>query len=305
MTVPHARPRVRFPAAILVLIIPAAVSFAAAVAAERPDPVPTKTDLFQAGKDGYVTYRIPGIVVTKRGVVLAYCAARKSGIGDWDVINIAMRRSTDGGKTWLPRKILVDLGKATADNPTAIVDRQTSAVHFLYQVDYARCYYMRSDDDGQTFTRPVDLTPVFEQFRSEYKWNVIAPGPGHGIQLANGRLLVPVWLSTGGHAHRPSCVSTIFSDDHGKTWQRGEIVVCSSAATPNPGESVVVQLADGRVMLNIRNESRRFRRLVAFSKDGAAGWTKPVFDEALFEPACFAGILSVPKTAGERAHWRR
>ena len=68
---------------------------------ERP---PVKTNLFEAGKDGYVTYRIPAIVVTKRGVVLAYCAARKSGSGDWDHIDIAMRRSTDGGRTWQPRE---------------------------------------------------------------------------------------------------------------------------------------------------------------------------------------------------------
>ena len=176
---------------------------------------PAKMDLFVAGEDGYATYRIPGIVVTQRGTILAYCAARKDGIGDWADIDIALRRSLDGGRSWLPRQILVDAGTATADNPTAIVDRKTGAVHFLYQVNYARCFYMRSDDDGQTFTPAVDITSVFEQFRREYDWNVIAPGPGHGIQLENGRLLVPVWLSTGGRSHRPSCMSVIYSVDHG------------------------------------------------------------------------------------------
>ena len=204
------------------------------------DRPPVKTDLFEAGKDGYATYRIPGIVVTKRGVVLAYCAARKSGIGDWDVINIALRRSNDGGKTWLPRTILVDAGKATADNPTAIVDHQIGAVHFLYQVNYTRCYYLRSDDDGQTFTRPVDITPVFEQFRKDYDWKVIAPGPGHGIQLENGRLLVPVWLLTERPACRPSCVATIYSDDHGRSWHRGDIAVRHTGAVVSPNETVAV-----------------------------------------------------------------
>jgi len=90
--------------------------------------------------------------VTQRGTILAYCAARKDGIGDWADIDIALRRSLDGGRSWLPRQILVDAGKATADNPTAIVDRKSGAVHFLYQVNYARCFYMQSDDDGQTFT---------------------------------------------------------------------------------------------------------------------------------------------------------
>jgi sialidase-1 len=262
--------------------------------------LPIKTDLFQAGKDGYATHRIPGIVVTKRGVVLAYCAARKDGIGDWADIDIALRRSLDGGKSWQPPKILVDAGKATADNPTAIVDHQTGAIHFLYQVNYARCFYMRSDDDGRTFSTPVDITAASQQFRKDYDWNVIAPGPGHGIQLASGRLLVPVWLSTGGRQHRPSCVATIYSDDHGRTWHRGEIVVRNSATVPNPSESVAVQILDGRVMLNIRNESRRFCRLISFSPDGATRWTKPVFDEALFEPVCMASMIRVAERPGEK-----
>ena len=257
---------------------------------------PLKTNLFEAYTNGYVAFRIPGIVVTRRGVVLAYCAARKNGSGDWDHIDIAMRRSLDKGASWQPPKILVGEGKTTIDNPTAIVDRQTGAVHFLYQMNYARCYYMRSDDDGETFTAPVDITPTFEQFRKDYDWTVLAPGPGHGIQLDNGRLLVPVWLSTGGHSHHPSCMSTVYSDDHGRTWRRGEIVARNTPETPNPNETVAVQLADGRVMLNIRNESPRFRRLVAFSPDGATGWTKPVYDEALFEPICFASIVrAIPR----------
>ena len=110
---------------------------------------PVKTDLFVAGEDGYATYRIPGIVVTQRGTILAYCAARKDGIGDWADIDIALRRSLDGGHSWLPRQILVDAGKATADNPTAIVDRKTGAVHFLYQVNY--CFYERGGVKSQMF----------------------------------------------------------------------------------------------------------------------------------------------------------
>jgi len=106
-----------------------------------------KTLLFGAGEDGYAVFRIPGIVVTTKGTVLAYCVGRKSP-GDWADIDIFLRRSTDGGKTWEPRKKLGDVGASTVDNPTAIVDRKTGAVHMLYQVNYARCYYMRSDDDG-------------------------------------------------------------------------------------------------------------------------------------------------------------
>lgn len=261
--------------------------------AETADGV-ERTALFQAGEDGYAGFRIPGIVVTTKGTVLAYCVGRKAW-GDWADIDIFLRRSSDGGKTWEPRKKLGDEGASTVDNPTAIVDRKTGAVHMLYQVNYARAFYMRSDDDGRSFSEPVDITAVFEKFRKEYDWNVIAPGPGHGIQLANGRLIVPVWLSTGGRRHRPSIVSVIYSDDHGGTWQRGDIVVRNDAEFRNPSETVAVELSDGRVMLNIRSESAQSRRLVALSADGATGWTKPVFDEALFEPVCFGSLQRLSK----------
>ena len=248
-----------------------------------------KTLLFEAGEDGYAVFRIPGIVVTTKGTLLAYCVGRKTP-GDWADIDIFLRRSTDGGKTWEPRKKLGDVGTSTVDNPTAIVDHKTGAVHMLYQVDYARAFYVRSDDDGRTFSEPVEITSVFEEFRKEYDWNVIAPGPGHGIQLANGRLIVPVWLSTGGRRHRPSIVSVIYADDHGRTWHRGDVVVRTDDEFINPSETVAVELTDGRVMLNIRNECTRHRRLVSFSADGATKWTRPVFDETLFEPICFGSI---------------
>ncbi|MEO7652416.1 MAG: sialidase family protein [Bryobacteraceae bacterium] len=245
-----------------------------------------KTDIFEGGKGGYVTYRIPALVATKTGTLLAFCAARKD-FGDWADIDIAMRRSSDGGKTWEPMSIVANADKVPADNPTPIVDHKTGAVHFLYQVNYARMYYMRSDDDGKTFSKPVDITYAVEKFRPEYAWTVIAPGPGHAIQLRNGRLVVPLWMSPD-HAHRPSEVATIFSDDSGKTWQRGEIL---PRVLHHPSENVALEAADGRVMLNIRSEGKEHLRAISFSKDGATGWTKPAMQKDLYEPICMASLV--------------
>jgi sialidase-1 len=254
--------------------------------------------LFAANTGGYKTYRIPAIVATPKGTVLAFCVGRKEP-SDWAEIAIFLRRSTDGGAAWQPpQKIAAEPG-STVDNPTPIVDRQTGEIHLLYQVNYERCYYMCSRDDGATFTPPADITETFVRFRPEYAWTVLAPGPGHGIQLQNGRLLAPVWLSTGEgtefgagqRGHRPSAVSVVYSDDHGRSWQRGHIVVRHSAVIPNPSETTALQLHDGRVLLNMRSESPRFRRLVSYSADGATGWSEPVFHEGLFEPVCFGSIL--------------
>ncbi|HEY1172079.1 MAG TPA: sialidase family protein [Verrucomicrobiae bacterium] len=287
--------------------------------ASAAEPLLEKVDIFEAGKDGYALYRIPGMVVTKKGTVLAYCEARRTGKSDWDTIDIVMRRSTDGGKTWDAMRKIADVpgpktknpvalaqklgntNDVTYNNATAIVDKDGS-VHFVFCLEYCWAFYMNSKDEGVTWSAPIEITSAFDKFRPEYDWKVLAAGPAHGIQLKNGRLVVPVWLSTGegGHAHRPSAVSVVYSDDKGKTWHRGDMVV-AHPELKNPSETIVVELADGRTMLNIRSESKEHRRAVSFSKDGATKWSKVQFEEALLEPVCMASIIRVSdeKTGGK------
>ncbi len=280
------------------------------------EPFIEKTDLFTAGEGGYKLYHIPGLVVTAKGTVLAWCEARQKG-GDWDQIDLLLRRSSDEGRTWSePQKIAdvpgpktknpfslavknVNPADVTYNNPVLIADRD-GTVHMVFCLEYMRCYYQRSADDGVTWSAPVEITGAFEKFRPAYEWKVLASGPNHGIQLKNGRLIVPVWLSTGtgGNAHRPSVTATIFSDDQGKTWRAGDIAVPCTDEWINPNETVAIELADGRVMLNVRSESKAHRRLVTTSADGATGWSTPRFDEALLDPICMAGIVRFSFAAG-------
>lgn len=258
-----------------------------------------KVQLYEAGVGGYYTYRIASLVATKQGTLLAFCAARKNKGGDWDPIDILMRRSTDHGKTWGLPQVIVHQDTLPCDNAMPITDYQTGAVHLLYQIDYARVFYMRSNDDGRTFSQSVEITKTLEQFRNVYPWVVVAPGPGHGIQMHNGRLIVPFWMSDGGskefgpkyRRHRPSIVVSVYSDDHGQTWQAGEVAVPDNDVTVIPNETSLIQLADGRVMFNSRNESPNYRRLITYSQDGATGWSKPFFHDAFFEPICFGSMV--------------
>jgi sialidase-1 len=300
---------IRIPVKIALLL---AASLALVGAA--PPPPPEQTVVFRAGEGGVALYRIPGMVVTTRGTVLAYCEARRNTKADWGEIETHLRRSTDGGRTWEPARQIAHAGsriegnprkqtggehEQTVNNPVAIVDRETGAVEFLYCLNYARCFAMRSTDDGRTWSKPVEVTAAFEPFRAKYDWKVIATGPGHGIQLKTGRLVVPIWLAYGKTGdHGPSAAGTLCSDDHGKTWRAGDIAVPNEGGFGNPNETMLTELSDGRVMLVSRNESKPNRKIVSVSPNGATGWSKPAFHEQLWEPRCMASIVAHPSRPG-------
>jgi sialidase-1 len=277
------------------------------------EPFIEKQDLFIVGDNpAYSLYHIPGVVVTAKGAVLTWCEARKraAGVSDWDDIRILLRRSTDDGKTWSTARSVADVPGPKAKNPFALkmknvdpndvtynnpvlVADKDGTVHMLFCLEYMRVFYQRSDDDGLTFSTPIEITSAFDAFKKDYDWKVLATGPNHSIQLKTGRLVVPVWLSTGtgGNAHRPSVTATIYSDDSGKSWHAGDIAVPCTEEWINPNETVAIELNDGRVMLNVRSESKAHRRLVTTSPDGSTNWSTPKFDDALLEPICMGGIV--------------
>jgi sialidase-1 len=142
---------------------------------QSAEPFLDKAEVFPPGLNGIARYRIPGIVVTAKGTVLACCEARKNGSSDWGEIEVHPRRSTDGGKTWQPSQHIAHKAnrievnprtkesgehEQTVNNPVAIVDRDTGAIEFLYCVNYARCFSMRSTDDGVTWSTPVEITAL-------------------------------------------------------------------------------------------------------------------------------------------------
>jgi len=304
--------RVSRSAAICAALLAAATPLPAA-AQPIAKPFLEKTNLFEEDKAGFRLYRIPGIIVTAKGSVLAYCEARKFTVADRGELEIHFRRSTDGGKSWSSAKQVAHLGprlsrnphmpeakksknmggpnEQTVNNPVGIAGRD-GTVHLLYCVEYMRCFYIRSEDDGVTWSAPVEITSTFDQFRSELDWQVIATGPGHAVQLRSGRLVAPFWMATyEKQAELRKAVGVIYSDDNGKTWLRGEI------ALRNAGEPNIAEIPDGRVLVTARNGDPRSRRVVAYSPNGATGWSKPEFIEHLLEPGCMAGIVSHPGTA--------
>lgn len=263
--------------------------------AQKAESFLEQTNLWEVTPEGpFRSIRIPCLLALPDNTVLAMTSARTE-VSDWADISLLLRRSTDGGKTWGAAKTIVARKPNVCDNPVLIWDEKAKCVHFLFQENYERIFHSVSTDGGVTFSEPKDITGQLEKFQKEYPWKVIAPGPGHGIQLKNGRLIVPVWLSPGepnpsgkGRAHRPSVASVIYSDDSGKTWQAGDLV---SDKVKNASETVAMPADDGGVFLYLRNEDPAYAVARSYSKDGATNWSDPTLEKDLYSPICFSSVL--------------
>lgn len=257
-----------------------------------------ETDLFVAGTGDYHTYRIPAVVTTTAGTVLAFCEGRRGSRSDHGDVDLLVRRSTDGGATWgEPETVYADVNWAavTNGNPCPVVDRDTGVVWLPFCRDNRDVLLTKSVDDGKTWTEPVDITASVK--RPDWGW--YATGPGVGLQLDGdehaGRLVVPCdhGPEIDGDADRPpvSYSHVFYSDDHGESWHLGESVA------PHTDECAVVELSDGRLLASMRNEMTdeegavRNRRAVAYSDDGGESWDDVSVDDGLVDPVCQAGLL--------------
>mgnify|MGYP003291992895 CR=1 FL=1 len=236
----------------------------------------------------YERARIPGIVTLSSGTIVSYCELRQSS-SDWAVIDIGMRKSTDGGKSFSELKILVSgNGRDTVNNPLMIA--QGNTLHFLYCINYRRVFYMKSTDEGDSWTSPEELTDCIKAQTKDFFWSCIATGPCHGISLSDGTLLVPVWLAYNKEdekSHHPSVIALLYSRDNGKSWNMGEI----SGILSDPSEFSVAELSDGRIFANIRHEGEKKCRAVA-EITGDFSIRNIRFCESLPDPVCCAGFIA-------------
>lgn len=265
----------------------------------------TEIDLFTSGEDGYDTYRIPAIVTAKNGTVLAFCEARKNGRSDTGNIDLVMKRSTDAGLTWSDQIVLWDDLQNTCGNPCPVVDQTTGTISLLltwnsgtvherniatgFGDDSRKVYLSTSTDHGETWSKPADITKD-TKLKS---WSWYATGPGAGIQIQHGiyrgRLVIPCDHKEPTNGKINYYSHTIFSDDGGLTWQLG-----GRSPEPNTNECELVELTDGRLMLNMRNYRQGAKaRQVCYSKDGGQTWNDQRQDDTLIEPICQASIRRI------------
>lgn len=239
--------------------------------------------VYTSGQEGYHTYRIPALQQTASGALLAFAEARKlnrydAGTHDNEV-HLVCKRSEDGGRTWSKLMLIeAPADHGSAANATPVLDRTTGRVW----VHYLRCKLNRgahaarattddmqnfvrySDDDGRSWSPARDLTSICRDMHDE-NWNVTVTGPGgSAIQNRDGRLIVPCWKI-------PYGVFTLYSDDHGQSWQRSALVPQSDGS-----ENQLVELEDGRILMDFRQgKQATAHRWQTISSDGGMTWSPP------------------------------
>jgi sialidase-1 len=291
---------------LIVLAVLATSTLAASPTTVPAEPLSPPADVFVSGQDGYNTYRIPALLVTPKGTLLAFAEGRKSGKSDTGHIDLVMKRSTDNGRTWSAMQVVASDPPNTIGNPCPVVDRDTGTIWLPLTRNLGQdserdinagkskgtrtVLLSSSGDDGLTWTKPVDITASAKL----PNWTWYATGPGVGIQLKTGRLLIPcdhrVLGSTVYRSH------VIFSDDHGKTWTLGGVV------GDDVNECQAVELADGSIMINMRAYRRNTRcRAVSISKDGGLSWSAITDDFTLIEPVCQGSLVRFAGDATRKA----
>ncbi len=271
----------------LVLLSAALVIFSGL--ALRAQSLFEQTELFVGGQDDYNTYRIPSLICTKKGTVLAFTEGRRDGSGDGVATDIVLKRSLGNAGKWTPeffplkpegrsrRTVMMWLPSqevfrsANGDaymNPVPVVDQSDGTIYLVanlfkqpYKDGNAPIWLIKSTDEGATWSGPMEITR---------ETGLHEIGPGAGIQLQSGRLVVPVYDGI------------IFSDDHGNSWKFG------GTAPGDWNETQIVELVDGSLLFSRRGPPNR--RLM-YSKDGGQSWTQPFADPGLPDPDCQGSMI--------------
>lgn len=279
--------------------------------------------VYTSGTEGHKSYRIPAIIQSPNGDLLAFAEGRVKGSGDFGDINIVLKRSTDKGKTWSALETIVNFDSLQAGNPAPVVDLTDpqypkGRIFLFYNTGnnhegevrkgkgIREVWYKTSIDNGLTWSEAVNITlqthrPKQPLVNAAYNfsedWRTYANTPGHAFQFSGpvhkGRIYVAANHTQGEPKPRyTECFAHgYYTDDHGKTFHLSENV-----EMPGGNEATAAEISGGRLMMNARNQKGDIKaRIVAISKDGGVKWDSVYFDKNLIDPVCEGAILTIGK----------
>lgn len=286
-----------------------------------------KVAVFVSGTEGHKSYRIPAIIGLPTRDLLAFCEGRVHGAGDFGDINIVMKRSSDGGKTWQALQTIVDADSLQAGNPAPVVDVNDPAyprgrIFLFYNTGnnhegevrkgngLREVWYKTSTDNGTTWSDPVNITlqvhrPRQPRVNAAYnfaeEWRSYANTPGHAMQFQNGKHKGRIFVAANHSAGDPQKqfmdykAFGFYTDDHGKTFRIGEDVNLQGS-----NESMATELSNNKLMMNSRNQRGDVKaRIISISSDGGASWDTTYFDTTLVDPVNQGSILTIGKRKGK------
>ena len=247
-----------------------------------------QTELFVSGQENYLSYRIPALICARNGTVLAFSEGRKEIGQDGGPTDIVLKRSPGNASKWTPPEMPMNGGRGRHNtmiwlpeqvvfrsrngeawmNPVPVIDQANGTIFVLanfysqpYKDANAPIWLVKSTDEGANWSDPVEIT------LGTGKHEI---GPGAGIQLQSGRLVVQVYDGI------------IYSDDHGQTWKQG------GAAPGDFNETQVVELVDGSLLFSRRKTPNR---VFLYSQDVGQTWSQPVPQPDLPDPDCQGSMI--------------
>ena len=260
--------------------------------------------VFKSGEDGYKCFRIPTILKSKNGTLLAFAEGRKNSCSDTGDIDLVLKKSFDNGSTWSDLQLIWNDGNNTCGNPSPVLDEKSGRISLLStwnrgedkewqiidqkSIDTRRIFLIHSNDDGDSWTNPKEITRDVKL----NNWTWYATGPVNGIQLMKGgnkgRLIIPCDHIEAKTKHYYSHI--IYSDDGGLNWTLG-----GSTNQHQVNECTIVELNSGELLLNMRNYTEDRLRKLAVSLDQGITWSDIYSHENLIEPICQASMINVKR----------
>lgn len=271
-----------------------------------------QTPVFRAGTEGYASFRIPAIIRSTKGTLLAFCEGRVKDAGDFGNIDIVLKESRDEGKTWSNLRVLVDADSLQAGNPAPVVDcldrnHPSDRIFLFYNTGNnhehevrkgkgsREVWYIASTDEGKSWSDPVRITQQVHRPYAPDDWRSYANTPGHALQITRGKYKGRIYVAANHSAGGPKTgfedyqSHGFFSDDHGASFR-----LSASVGLPGSNESTAAELSNNRLMLNSRNQKGDQRaRIVSISSDGGSTWDTTFIDDQLRDPVCQGSLLNI------------
>ena len=275
---------------------------------------PLEIQLFKNGEGEYACYRIPAIIKTQEGTLMAFAEGRKTGCSDFGNVDILLRMSYDDGLHWTEMEVVAEFGELQAGNPAPVEDLFDShfsegRVFLFYNTGDVSEHDMRlgkgnrevhfitSADQGKNWSEPTNITNQVHfnstTTQAEKDWRTNATTPGHAFQFTKapymGRIYVPANHSQGEpqESFNEYRAFGFYTDNHGKDFQTSP-----DLNTPSSNEAIGVELDDGSLMLNVREQNgARKERLIAISTSGGKQWDTEYYDSELISPVCQSSVL--------------